>query len=166
MAGPKIKLVEVEISTHCHATEDLEKVKRAILNLLPEDLRQKVDIKYQELRGYYGNPIVRLVITVRGSEAEEVARYIMSKLPEHDRRYLVYSIEQRYDRRSNKLYLRISKQDSYLGTPVLYDGSDAIRAVFSFSIVRSEEEVKRFIETLIEDVESGSAKSGSTDTVH
>jgi len=164
LSKPRIKLVEVEIATHCHATEDLEKVKHAILNLLPEDLRKRIDIKYQELRGYYGNPIIRLNITIRGREALDVAKYILSCLPPHDRRYLIYSIDQRYDKHSNKLYIRLNKQDSYLGTPTLYDGSDVIRVVFSFSIVRSEDEVKRLIESLVEEIESASIESRSTNT--
>lgn len=164
LSKPKIKLIEVEITTHCHATEDLEKVKYAVLNLLPEELRKGVEIKYQELKGYYGNPIIRLSVTIRGPEALDVAKYILSRLPPHDRRYLIYSIEQRYDKHNNKLYIRLSKQDSYLGTPTLYDGSDVIRVVFSFSITRSEDEVKRLIESLVEEIEGAVAESRSTNT--
>ena len=155
----KVRLVEVTISTHCHATEDLERVKNALLNVIPEDLRSSAKFVVQELKGYYGNPITRISTSFRGENAEKVLKYILSKLPDHDKNYLLYSLEQRYDKKSNKVFIRLNKQEAYLGTLTLYEGSDAIKVVASFSIIRSLDEVRKYLEEAIHGVEKDENRS-------
>jgi len=145
----KIKLVELDLVTHCHATEDPEKVKKAILNVLPPELRSAVNVSEVVLEGYYGNPIIRMGVVLRGEDAEKAFKYVIRSLSEGDRGYLLLSLEQRYDRKSNKLYLRLDKQEAYLGRLVLNDGSDTIRISASFSIVRSLDEVRKYIEEIL-----------------
>ena len=40
-----------------HATEDPEKVEKAIFNLLPSDNIDEIQLKQSPLKGHYGNPI-------------------------------------------------------------------------------------------------------------
>ncbi len=145
----KIKLVEVEITAHCHATENIEKVKKAILNLVPEELKHYANFNIYELEGHYGNPITRLTLSFRGNEAEKVLQYILQKLDDFEKRYLIENLDIRYDRRSNKLYFRVDKQEAYLGRIKLSDGSDTIRIIASFAIARGVSEVKKYLEELV-----------------
>ncbi|MCD6380755.1 MAG: hypothetical protein J7L50_00315 [Candidatus Odinarchaeota archaeon] len=50
----------------CYATEDLEKVKRSVLNIMPKDLRSIIEFDLSESKGYHGDPI----IVVRGEVKE------------------------------------------------------------------------------------------------
>lgn len=158
----RIRVKSVELVAHCHATEDPDRVKQALLNILPPQLRKSVRISEEHLQGYYHNPITRLRIVIEGDAALEVLRYVLCNLSDSDRKYLMLSLEQRYDRKSNRLFLRLDKQEAYLGTIVLSDGSDTVRISVSFSISRSLKDVEALLRTLCGD-EDGSA-SGSPST--
>ena len=149
MAGNDIAIARVLISTHGHATEDIDKVKQAILNILPQNLRSKVSIEEETIVGYYGNPIVRLKIVLEGSDALEFVKNILSKMSESDKRLLLSTLDARYNRKTNELYLRLSKQDAYLGSIILYDGDDVIKIVITFAYKRSLKDVQKLIEDLV-----------------
>ncbi|NPA97650.1 MAG: hypothetical protein GXO32_08635 [Crenarchaeota archaeon] len=158
----RIRIESIEIVAHCHATENPEKVKQAIVNILPPELRGRARIVEQRLTGYFRNPITRLVLVLHRDEAAETLKHILSRLPEHDRRYLLLSLDQRYDRKSNKLFLRLDKQEAYLGNLVLSEGSDTVRVSVSFSIARSAEDVRSLLEALLGESARASG-SASTD---
>ncbi len=122
----------LELAVHAHATEDESKVLGALLNLLPEDVRGRVEARRSVLEGHHGNPIVRLELVLQGEDAEKAVRYIASRMDEADRRLLDASFEARYDERSGRLFLRFSKQDAYLGRLRLMDGDDVVRVVVGF----------------------------------
>uniref|UniRef100_A0A7C5UVZ9 Exosome protein n=1 Tax=Ignisphaera aggregans TaxID=334771 RepID=A0A7C5UVZ9_9CREN len=148
----KIELSEVILSTHCHATEDLEKVKKALMNSIPLELRSIADVHSETLHGYHGNPIVKLEVRFKGDDAFNVVKYIISMLSDVDKRYLLNSLDMRYNRKDNKLFLRLDKQEAYLGNISLYEGDDSIKVSISFSMIRSIDAVKEFLERmLIED---------------
>ena len=128
-----IKITSLEISTIIHATEDDEKVKKAVFQLIPENLRNKVRIKEYKYKGYHGNPITLLTIMFRGKSAEEVLKYIGQKLDDLSKRILETSLELRYDITTCKLYLRFDKQEAYRGNIILYDGDDCIKVVVSLT---------------------------------
>lgn len=145
----RIRVEEIEIVVHCHATEDESKVMKALLNVLPPDLRNTVETRIERFTGYYGNPITRIIARVGRDRALDVLKYIVSSLSEVDKRYLLESLEQRYDRRSNRLFLRLDKQEAFLGRLALSDGSDTVRISISFSIARSVDEVRRLLEEVM-----------------
>lgn len=135
--------------THAHATEDIEKVEQALLNVLPPNIRMKVSIEREAITGFYGNIINRLKVIVEGEDAFELLKYLLNVMDETDRRLLLSTIEHRYDRKSNELYIRLSKQDAYLGVVRLYEGDDVVKVSVSFSIQKSLSAVRRFIEELV-----------------
>lgn len=150
MGGRRVRVVEVELSTNCHATEEPEKVATALRNLLPPQLRSGASIEEQVLTGYYGNPIRRMRIRVRGRDAEEVLRHILRSMDDTDREVLFSTLESRFDPRGSRLYLRVGKQDAYLGRIRLYDGSDAVRVVASFAHARNRvDDVRSFLKSLL-----------------
>lgn len=148
----RIELSEVILSTHCHATEDLEKVKKALLNSIPPELRTVANIRSEVLHGYHGNPIIKLEAKFGGGDAYKVIRYLLSSISDVDRRYLFASLDIRYNRKNNELFLRLDKQEAYLGNIVLYEGDDSIKISISFSMIRSIDAVREFLEQLVEGI--------------
>ncbi len=126
----------LEFATNCHATEDVSKVKQAMLNLVPENKRKKVEFKEDTLKGHYGNPIVRITFQVKGKEAEETLKYIANKMDDISKRILKASLDLRTE--ASKLYLRFSKQEAYLGNVVLEDSDDVIRVIVTFKGVKKK----------------------------
>jgi RNA binding exosome subunit len=149
MGGTEIAIARVLISTHGHATEDIDKVKQAIMNILPLSLRNRISIVEETTVGYYGNPIVRLKVVLEGDDAIDFVKNIFNLMSEGDKNVLLSTLDSRYNRKSNEIYIRLSKQDAYLGSATLYDGDDAIKIVITFAYKRSSKDVRKLIEDLI-----------------
>lgn len=126
----------VEARVHVHATESREKVLKALLEVFPQELRGFVSVERELLEGHYGNPIEVLTATL-SIRAEEVLKHLISRLSERDGQLLRATLEDRVDR-GGDLYLRISKQEAFLGRIVLEDSDDVVRVRFNFSGRREE----------------------------
>jgi len=139
----------LEIETFAHATEDREKVLKAIFNLIPENIRDhlKDNILYVNLQGHHGNPITLYRLKVEGDQAQEIARNIFSKMESFDSKLLISSLEDRSDKRS--LYLRLDKQCAYLGLFKLLQGDDVIKIRVCFlPHIRGIEKIKQALSAL------------------
>ncbi len=138
----------VELATHAHATEDVSRVAKALLNLLPPEIRENVRPRSSTLEGHHGNPIVRIEVSLSDDAAEEAVRWIGGRLSESDKLLLDTSFESRYDERHGRLFLRFSKQDAYLGRIRLMDGDDVVRVVIGFRGSPSVEKARRIAKEL------------------
>ena len=133
----------LEIEAIAHATEDIEKVKEAILRVLPAEAREAVRLKVKELKGHHGNPIKLVRARIRDRAlASAVFRHVVSGLPETDRLELVASLQRRLS--GGSLYLRLDKQRAFLGQLRLCY-TDPIWMKFSFSSSRVED-IRRALE--------------------
>lgn len=147
MRGPK--LVRAELSVHVHATEDENKVVQAVRNIVSSEDILKASREVKEvLEGHYSNPITRIRLEISGENAEKLLSRILKALDEHDKRVLVETLDRRYDEKGGRLYIRLSKQDAYLGEVRLMDGDDVIRIMFVFRGAPSISDIRRFLEEL------------------
>jgi len=120
------------LESFCHATEDCEKVKKAMFNLIPSEIWKKVNVKEIPLEGHYRNPITIIRVDLKDRErAQKAVEYIFSKLDEIDKRTIIGSLDLRMDSSSN-LYLRFDKQQAYLGNIRLLHGDDVVKVKISF----------------------------------
>jgi RNA binding exosome subunit len=111
----QVQLHTAKLSTFAHATEDPEKVKQALFNLLPPSLRDTITIQSDNLKGHFKNPIV--IFSVKLSKKrliEEFVTYLSQTLPEQDKAQLTMEFDQRFAVK-NVFYIRFSKQDAYKG---------------------------------------------------
>jgi len=99
----------VDIRLSIHATEDLEKAKKAVYKLLPEDRIEEIPFKTEALKGHYGNPIVLFETRVKD---EGVIRAFMEKLSqnldEQDKHRILTEPDIFLEK--NNLYIRLDKQ--------------------------------------------------------
>ncbi|MCS7098069.1 MAG: hypothetical protein NZ922_03710 [Candidatus Methanomethyliaceae archaeon] len=122
----------ISISTIVHATEDFEKVKIAMLNLIPENLRALCEITKVSAKGHHGNPILLLSINFKTSElASEIFKYIINSLSKINISLIknnpsLYSDE-------NFIFLRLDKQAAYNGILRLSLSDDVIKVKISVS---------------------------------
>ncbi len=124
----KLYPVSIKFAVHVHATEDEKKVLLAIKNIFPENIDFKM--KKFTYTGYYGNSIMRFEGTIlRPKYAKEIFEYIFSKIEG-----IIYPewIVERFDKKTNTLYLRLDKQVAYLGKIMLGWGDDIIHISFKF----------------------------------
>ncbi len=144
------RLVEsVELSTHVHATEDELKVARALLNLIPPELRPKAKLETSVGEGFFGNMIKSLKASFRGRESALVASYILKSMDQLDRAIIVASLNSRFS--EGRLYLRFNKQLAYSGVIRLDDGDDVVKTVIKFNYwsLKSEGGIVNAIKKLI-----------------
>jgi len=145
-----IEAHEVEYTTFCHATENCDKVVTALKNLIPPDMWNEVELRAQTLHGYYKNPIIVYTAKIRGSRVtvENALKHLASRLSESDKAILSVTLELRYDPKMNKLFMRFSKQDAYLGRLMLSDSDDVIKVVVSFKQGRGLDVLANYLKSL------------------
>ncbi len=137
----------IEFRVYVHATEDRERVLRALKNIIPEYAWDEAEIVEETYQGHYGNPITVITVRIRGERAAKVLDDILSRMSKGDKSILAGSIEERVDKEGT-LYFRLSKQDAFLGRLILYEADDVVRISVSFTGKRREavEDYKRRLE--------------------
>jgi hypothetical protein len=123
---------EVEISAFSHATEDEDKVEKAMKNLLTEEARD-LWLTRRMLKGHHGNPITIVTGKIRTKKgATGVLRRVVQELSSLEQQRLLDESEERLDDGGN-LYIRLDKQNAYLGKVCLVD-SDPVKLKFKLRL--------------------------------
>jgi len=108
----------IDVRTTVHATEDTEKVLKAVYNTLPTELTQIVVFKRTNLTGYHGNPITVLEARIKDKTAlQKTFEKLASGLRPLDKEFLRSKIQQHVER--GNMYLRLDKQSAYLNELML-----------------------------------------------
>ena len=124
------RVLSVRLSALSHATEDLEKVLRAIRELCPEGFSGNVETA--KARGHYGNEIVMLRVKSKSSEqAERFFAHIWGRLSDSDQELVITRVKERTDS-SATVFIRVGKQESYRGEIVLRE-LDPIKEEIQFA---------------------------------
>jgi hypothetical protein len=108
----------IDVRTTVHATEDTEKVLKAVFNALPAELAQVVVFKKTSLTGHHGNPITVLEARIKEKTAlDRTFEKLASGLRPLDKELLSSQIQQHVE--EGNLYLRLDKQSAYLNELML-----------------------------------------------
>jgi RNA-binding protein len=110
-------ILNMHFRVFCHATEDETKVVQALKFASGAE-----DITREVTEGYHGNPIVKLEVFIKEKRR---ARDFFSRLDEGMIHELVVTLEKRVDDDCN-LYLRLDKQEAYIGNLKMTTSDDAI----------------------------------------
>ncbi len=139
----------VEMSVFSYATEDEDKVERALRNMIPQGVSD-AKVELRRLKGYYNDPITIMTASIRRrKDATETFRATMRALSTLDRYKLIEEVEERVDDARN-LYLRLDKQRALGGVEVLNE-VDPVRMIFRFQIPHGTDPVS-FIRSSIDAV--------------
>lgn len=121
---PRIERLVVQVL--CHATEDEEKVMKAVENLVGSEAMEHMSLSSSSLTGHYGDPISLIRLTlIEGRIAKQVFRGILERLSPEEREE-VWSERAEKGKHGGKIYLRLDKQAAYLGATRISD-RDPIR---------------------------------------
>jgi RNA binding exosome subunit len=136
----------VELTTLVHATEDKEKVLRAIHNLFPDNI-DPPRILETNLTGFFGDDLtsIKLEITKR-KPATEFLEYLILNLNSIEYQEILDNLSQRMDDSKN-LYLRFDKQKAFQGNLSL-DMHDSIRIKFRLEVPWGRDPVEVITEYL------------------
>jgi hypothetical protein len=104
----------IDVSLFVHATEDENKVLRAVQNLFPSEYLDRLTFRRQSLRGHHRNPIVLFETRIKDREiVEAFVENLSSNLSTLDKQNLLEEIERYVEKGS--LYLRLDKQAAFRG---------------------------------------------------
>lgn len=105
------------LRTFCHATEDCDRVSKALLNVAGP-----ADIRVSKTTGVHGNPITILEATVKDGRGIGA---MIGRLKEEDIRTLLDTLQKRIDEGCN-VFFRLDKQRAFAGEAILTSGEDVI----------------------------------------
>lgn len=122
----------VELSALVHATEDKQKVLRAICNLFPKG-SEPSGVQETKLTGVFGDPIFSLKLEIsKRRPGTDLLDHLIRSLSFLEYTGLLDDLPQRMDESKN-LYLRFDKQKAYQGKTAL-ETHDAIRVKFRLQV--------------------------------
>ncbi len=127
--------------TICHATEDLVKVEKAMTNVIGD-----FDLKISRTEGHHGNPIAVVESVV--DEMNGILEFF-AKVNDHDLSEVEDTLATRIDDGCN-LFLKIDKQEAYLGNVKLGRGDDIISlrirvAAFPATCEVAQDRIREFL---------------------
>jgi len=134
--------IEVKIQIIIHATDDLEKITKSLVNIFnlnPDNF------KIQHLTGHFENPITMLILIIKKNIAEEFLSILFSKMKKNDLELVSNTLEDRIT--NTGLKIRISKQKLIMGKIIL-DDKDAIKITITIPVYVKKNSVKIYRQTL------------------
>jgi len=109
----KVPIAYIDVRVFVHATEDLDKVVKAVYNILPTELADEIVFEKTNLKGYYGNPIVLLATRIKKRDAvKAIFGKLASGLSSLEKELLNNEFKQRLNK--GNLFIRLDKQSAYL----------------------------------------------------
>ncbi len=133
----KIPVGHVDVRVFAHATEDLEKVLRAVYSTLPEEIGKNTVLQKTSLTGHHGNPIVLFQTEITDKKALPlVLEKIATSLSSLDKQTLNSEWKLHLEKRN--LYLRFDKQSAYVGE-LKFSSNDPIHFKIHFKNMTPEE---------------------------
>ena len=150
---PRVEKLVIQVL--CYATEDPKKVLKAVENVLGADAARKMSMSSEKLEGYYGDPITLMRIFLLDRElCEKALLRIFSNLSNSERDEL-WRDRSKLGRHGGKLYIRLDKQEAFLGR-IRPSDKDPIRIV-----VELRGDVKALRKMLEEKLQATRAEEGS-----
>ena len=142
-----------ELSVYSYATEDEEKVKKAVTNILGE---VEPEFEEEKLTGHYEDPITVVSVKVdQRKDATSILARVYTRLSSLDQTQLTDELPDRVDPSGN-LYLRLDKQKAYNGKIALSE-VDPIRIKFKMQPPHKADPVV-FVRNLLTEIgEDGAA---------
>jgi len=137
---PRSSIAFIDVSLFAHATEDEDKVMRAVQNLFPLKYLDSITFRRQNLHGHHKNPIVLFETRIKDKEIiQTFVENLSSSLSVVDKENLLEEISQYVEKGS--LYLRLDKQAAFQGNFKLCT-ADPIRMRIRFRKSKLEDVVR------------------------
>jgi RNA binding exosome subunit len=137
---PQLPIAYVDIRFCAHATENPDKVMKAVYNIFPEEQTEELNFNRSIIEGHYGNPINFFETRIKNQKTiKALVENLSTNLSSLDKTELDRTIDRCVEKGS--LYLRINKQAAFQGKIKLVK-SDPIRIRIRFRKSKLEDVTK------------------------
>ena len=127
---PQLPIAYVDIRFCAHATEDQDKVMKAVYNIFPADQSAELTFNTSSVEGHYGNPITFFETRIKNKETvRALVENLSANLSSLDKDELSRELHRCVE--NGSLYLRLDKQAALQGKIKLVT-SDPIRIRIRF----------------------------------
>ncbi|MCG3217816.1 MAG: hypothetical protein KAR35_02360 [Candidatus Heimdallarchaeota archaeon] len=125
----------LSLTSFSYITESENKVRKAMLNLLPENLREETTFDRRVMHGQYNDRILKLELRFTKKKIiNQIVDYFQSKISSSDKKGLTYNFKDQWEEENRIWHLRINKQQAYLEEIKLDSGGDIIKWSLKFTI--------------------------------
>ena len=136
----QLPVAYVDIRFCAHATEDIDKVVKAVQNTLPSDHIEDITFKRSNLEGHYGNPITFFDARIKDKETvRALVKNLSVNLSSVDKEELGRTMNRCVE--TGSLYIRLDKQAALQGKIKLVT-SDPIHIRIRFRKSKIEDVIK------------------------
>lgn len=136
----QLPVAYVDVRFCAHATEDIDKVVKAVQNTLPSDHIEDITFKRSNLEGHYGNPITFFDARIKDKETvRALVKNLSVNLSSVDKEELGRTMNRCVEKGS--LYIRLDKQAALQGKIKLVT-SDPIHIRIRFKKSKIEDVIK------------------------
>ena len=136
-SSPRIPIAYIDIRYSIHATEDPNRVIKAIHHVLPTRYVDDIIFDRDNLRGYYGNPINLFKTRIKKKEIiRAFIENLSSQLNELNKERFLREISLHLE--NGSLYLRLDKQIAFQGE-LEFNTVDPIRVRIRFRKKKNED---------------------------
>ena len=105
----QLPVAYVDVRFCAHATEDINKVVKAVQNILPSEHMEDISFRRSNLEGHYGNPITFFETRIKDKETvRALVKNLSVNLSSLDKEELGRTIHRCVEKGS--LYIRLDKQ--------------------------------------------------------
>lgn len=123
------------LTSFSYITESETKVREAMLNLIPEVLREEITFKRRALHGQYNDRIIKLELYFKKKkEIKQIINYFQEKISDDYKKGLSYSFENQWEKENRIWHLRLNKQNAYLKEIKPENGGNIIKWALKFTI--------------------------------
>ena len=136
---PQLPIAYVDIRFCAHATEDQDKVLKAVYNVLANEDPEEIEFTKSNVEGHYGNPITFFETRIKTKKPiKALIDNISSNLSSLDKNELTNTIDKCVEK--GNLYIRLDKQAAFQNKVKLVM-SDPIRIRIRFRKNKPEDVV-------------------------
>jgi len=136
----QLHIAYVDIRLCVHATEDLDKVMKAVHNIFPINHIEDITFDKNNIEGHYGNPIIFFKTRIKNKEIiKSIVEKLSTNLSSLDKAELSREINRYVEKGS--LYIRLNKQAAFQGKIKLVK-SDPIRIRIRFKKSKIEDVIE------------------------
>ena len=125
----------LSLTSFSYITESETKVREAMMNLIPEELREETTFGRRVMHGQYNDRIVKLELRfTKKKKISQIVNNFQAKISPADKKELTYNFKNQWDAENRVLHLRINKQQAYFDKIKLDSGGDIIKWALKFTI--------------------------------
>ncbi len=142
-------IIKITITCFSYVTEELDRVKSLIINIMPDELKDTSSIQIQHLQSQFRDKLK--ILTVELTKKNDINLFINNlseKLDKRQKQWLGNNLTRKIDYDSHTVHLRLHKFKAFYNELEFAEGSDVIKVKIKYRVNPGEKKnyiIKYFV---------------------